>query len=435
MGRELTRQYSLFTNGEALAHTRAHPSRAYSFLRDVYRSGKVRELLSFAVWEAFHALRLFSRDQYLTFRDGAPLILDSSTSEGGTLEDRVSAFFDDRGLRAIRAAHNWKLLFSNTTTGELYGCIYPNDRDLYKSSDDGQSIQLVCRFPAAIKSLFVSTRNTVFVCIKGQVYRGSAADGCFEPCLALSTPESFFRHNNEMTETPAGTLIIGEYGNVWDPSGWRAIPYLYFSDDDGVTWTRSDFLVGAGVNKHVHIVRYSNLLNKVFMADGDNKKKLWVTDALTPPALGSRAHWRPINRFHIQMGGYTSIAESRQRVLLGTDYQGGTNFVVSTEDGKSFSKRVVPDPYRRSPIDNMVERTTRAGNEVWANLPYGTTTTRCLLMFTADGGHSWTKGIDYNGRAHKVWLLSASRTGAATVYFSIHDLARASRSVFVVTDR
>jgi hypothetical protein len=435
MGRELTRQYSSFTDGAAVAHTREHPSRAYSFLRDVYRSGKIRELLSFVAWETFHRLGLFSRDKYLTFRDSPPLILDSATSDCGTLDDRVSGFFDDHGLRAIRATHNWKLLFSNASTGELYGCIYPDDRDLYRSSDDGQSIQLVHRFPDAIKSLFVSSRNTLFVCVKGTVYRGSAADGRFVPCLSLSTPESFFRHNNEMTETSAGALIIGEYGNVWDASGWRAIPYLYFSDDDGATWVRSDFLIEAGINKHVHIVRYSHLLNNVFMADGDNKKKFWVTDALTLPALGSRAHWRPINKFHIQIGGYTSIAESRQRVLLGTDYQGGTNFIVATEDGRSFTKRVVPDPYRRSPIDNMVARKARVGSEVWANLPYGTATTRCLLMFTADGGHTWTKGIDYSGRAHRVWLLNSSRTSSAALYFSIQHLATGNRAVFAVTDR
>ena len=140
---------------------------------------------------------------------------------------------------------------------------------------------------------------------------------------------------------------------------------MYFSSDEGKTWERSDFLIKKGVNKHVHLVKYSKLLNKVFMADGDNYKKLWISDALNLSDLSDPKKWKAVNKFHIQMGGYTSIVESDEKILFGTDYQGGTNFLVETEDGKKFTKKVVPDPYRRSPIINMVQRKSKSGNEIW----------------------------------------------------------------------
>ena len=83
-----------------------------------------------------------------------------------------------------------------------------------------------------------------------------------------------------MTELPDKTLIIGEYGNVWENNRWRKSAYLYFSVDMGETWEKSDFLIKKGANKHVHIVKYSKLLDKIFVADGDNKKKLWISDSI-----------------------------------------------------------------------------------------------------------------------------------------------------------
>ena len=134
------------------------------------------------------------------------------------------------------------------------------------------------------------------------------------------------------------------------------------------------------------------------------------------------------------MGGYTSIVESDGKILFGTDYQGGTNFVVETRDGEKFDKIIVPDPYRRSPIDNMVPRKTKAGNEIWANLPYCTANTKCLLMYTANGGRSWNKVIEYSRTTHKVWLISSSNGIADELYFSIENLKNNDRVVFKIAD-
>jgi len=233
-----------------------------------------------------------------------------------------------------------------------------------------------------------------------------------------------------MTETPDMTLLIGEYGNVWEKRGWRKLAYLYSSSDGGETWERSDFLITQGINKHVHLVKYSRLFDRVLMADGDNKKKLWVSEPVNSSFSINSNRWKPVNKFHIQMGGYTSIVESDGKILFGTDYQGGTNFIVETTDCKKFTKRIVPDPYRRSPIDNMAQRKSKKGNEVWANLPYSTANTKCLLMYTDDGGESWNKVIEYNRATHKVWLLSSSNETSDVLYISIEDSIDKNRVVY-----
>ena len=122
------------------------------------------------------------------------------------------------------------------------------------------------------------------------------------------------------------------------------------------------------------------------------------------------------------MGGYTAVAEVDGKVFFGTDYQGGTNFVVTSSTGETFDKAVVPDPYRRSPIMNMVPRRAKNGNELWASLPYSTAGTKCLLMYTADAGRTWHKVIEYSKATHKVGLINSSNNMSDVVYLSIEDL-------------
>jgi hypothetical protein len=250
----------------------------------------------------------------------------------------------------------------------------------------------------------------------------------------MGSSESFFRHNNAITETPDNTLIIAEYGNVLEKKGWKKLAYLYFSSDNGETWATSDFLIKKGVNKHTHLVKYSRLFNKIFMADGDNYKKLWVSNALNSSDLQDPQNWKPVTKFHIQKGGYTSVIENDKKILFGTDYQGGTNFIVETTDGEKFTSRIVPDPYRRSPIINMVQRKSKKRNEIWAVLPYSTANTKCLLMYSKDGGESWNKVIEYRKATHHVSLNSSSNEMADELYFSIENSKKTDRVVYKISD-
>ena len=135
------------------------------------------------------------------------------------------------------------------------------------------------------------------------------------------------------------------------------------------------------------------------------------------------------------MGGYTSTVESDGKVFFGTDYQGGTNFLVESADGATFRKRVVPDPYRRSPIDNMVVRTSANGQELWANLPYSSGAGKALLMMSADGGRTWERMIEYHRKDHIVWLISSSNEPARDLYFSVADTGTRARVVYRICEK
>ena len=422
---DLTKQYSVLFEKKS-------GKNLFSFVHDVYKSGKSREIVSFIIWELFHKLKLFPKADYLTFNNHQALTFENERLSSSDFHQKLDNFFSSRGLRVTSSDHNWKVLFKNND-GEIFGCLYPDDQDLYKSIDHGKSILFVKRFPERIKSIFISSQKTIFVCVLGAIYKSSEDGVTFKKTLDLGSSASFFRFNNAMTETPDKTLMIGEYGNIWDKTGWRNLANLYYSFDHGETWQTSDFLKRQGTNKHVHIVGYSKLLNRLLVADGDNYKRLWISGSLDTLDFENPT-WKAVNKFHIQMGGYTSSVESDGKLLFGTDYQGGTNFIVETRDGRKFTKRIMPDPYRRSPIDNMVLRKSKTGNEIWANLPYSTAGTKCLLMYSADGGKSWAKVFEYSRMTHTVWLISSSNEIADDLYLSIEDLQNDARYVYKVFD-
>ncbi len=424
MGRELTKRHSSLFKQKVL--------NPFIFANDVYKYGKSRELASFIVWELFHTLRLFPQNKYLQFNNSEGLTLEKEGLHEPSFDDKLTHLFTKRGATISKCDHNWKRIFINNN-GDIYGCVYPNDRSLFKSTDKGESLILLTTFRQPIKSLFVSSRNTVFVCVKGAVYTSSDEGNTFMKSLELASSESFFRYNNAITETPDKTVILGEYGNVWENNGWKNLAYLYSSSDNGKTWEKSDFLIKQGINKHVHLVKYSRLLNQVLVADGDNKKKLWVSDSVKACNVRN-IKWKPVNKYHIQTGGYTSAVENGDKILFGTDYQGGTNFIVETTDGKRFRRKIVPDPYRRSFIDNMVQRKSKRGNEIWANLPFSTAKTRCLLMYTADEGSSWNKAIEYTKGCHRVTLISSSNDIRDDMYFSIENVGNGDRKVYKICD-
>jgi len=400
------------------------------FLYTIYNTGKIRELLSFIIWEIFHRTKLFPQKKYLKFNKNEVLTLDNEMLTDLNFTDKINQHFKNRELNIIRSEHKWRLIFTDKN-GDIFGTLHPNDHELFKSVDNGKSIVLINKFPERIKSIFISSDGVLFVNIEGSVYKSSNNGDTFTKSLELGSSISYFRHNNAMTELPDKTLIIGEYGNVWENNRWRKIAYLYFSVNKGETWEKSDFLIKKGANKHVHIVKYSKLLDKIFVADGDNKKKLWISDSINS-SESKAPKWNLVNRFHIQMGGYTSISENNNKILFGTDYQGGTNFIVDTSDGKKFKKKIVPDPYRRSPIDNMVQRNSNGRNEIWANLSFSTAKTKCLLMYSMDDGESWNKLLEYNGSTHLVKLISSSTNTTDFLYFSIKDIKNDERLIFKV---
>jgi len=208
MRRELTRRHSLLFEKKGGRNL-------FSLVNDINQYQKWSELVSFMVWEFSHRLGLFPEKNYLKFNDREGISLENEVLTGLDFNEKLVDLFKTRGMIASRSDIDWKLLFIKND-GEMIGCLYSDDKAVYRSTDQGATAVHIQSFPEQIKSIFVSSQNTIFVCVKGAVYKSSDRGASFEKTLYLSTPESFFRHNNAMTETPDQTLLIGEYGNVWE---------------------------------------------------------------------------------------------------------------------------------------------------------------------------------------------------------------------------
>lgn len=394
----------------------------WNFLRSVYQVGKLTELLSFIVWEISHRLHLYRfTNQYIKFTNN--LCFSITTENALPAEDFItSSFLAEKGLCFQLVTIDWRCCVE-TADGIIWGYRYSHLHALYYSNDQSQSATFVYEFTYPITSLFISQSNVIFICSNGVIYRSDDEGSSFNVVLQLSTPISYFLFNNGMTELPDHTLIIGEYGSVWHGKTWQNLAFLYYSADGGATWNTSDFLIRQGVNKHIHLVKYSVRLKAILLTDGDNNKQVWMNTALTHfnKQAGKRKEgWHLINKYHHQTGGYMSMAETNEAVLFGSDYLGGTNFIVKTYDGKRLKKLVLPDPYRRSPIMNMVVWQSPSGNEIWAS-SYSCLSgdAKSLLMCTKDSGISWERIIDFDGTRNEVRLISSSYNSLNTLYISI----------------
>ena len=71
MGNELTRQYSLPSEEKGIKN----PIR---FIKDIYQSGKSRELTSFVIWELMHRFGLYPKSKYINLENNAPLAFATS---------------------------------------------------------------------------------------------------------------------------------------------------------------------------------------------------------------------------------------------------------------------------------------------------------------------------------------------------------------------
>lgn len=392
----------------------------FSLLVHAYKAGKITEIISFVVWELAHKLNFYDPGRYLTFTNDDALIRLDSKDERVDLTALFNAV-NPNEFSLTESAIDWQLFFEDDQKVK-WGSLTSDNKVLFRKNSS-ESLVRLHNFQSTIKAVYVSTLNVVFVCIGGTLYRSVDQGVTFDTCLPLASPVSYFLPNNGMTELPDGTLLLGEYGSVWQTNTWQNLAYLYHSYDQGVTWHKSHFLGRAGVNKHVHLIKYSNLLNVLFLTDGDNKKKVWVNEALNEFDQRSKrgsGGWNLINRFHIQTGGYTSMADGCRSILFGTDYLGGTNFIVSTKDGRTFTKQIISDPYRRSPVMNMVVRKSVSNQEVWAILHNSISShTKCLLMYTKDEGKTWNKVIEYDGTRHEIKIINSSTKVSDSLYINL----------------
>ncbi len=384
------------------------PKAAFSFVRDVIYKGKLAELSSFIIWELLHKTGAWHKNDYLHFTRQKPLL---EKPEQLFRRNNYELNCNSR-TRLVRLPLNWSLSCFDSR-GQMLGNTKESPNTLFRLPQGSQEPLPTARFKHEIKGIYISANNHIFVCSGGCLYRSLNKGNTFTRVLTLSTENSYFRHNNTFTERPNGDLFVGEYVCIWQHRKWHCAAYIYFSKDGGQNWQRSTFLQKARINKHIHILKYSHLLKGLVLTDGDNKKKLWynLSDHLFDvKAASPQKGWKEVTRYHYQTGGYTAMVELNDTLFFGSDYLGGTNFLITTRDMKTFRKQIIPDPYRRAYFTNMLVRQT-AGNlkEIWASLYAGyNSKTRCLLMYSSDNGYSWTKVIEYDGSKYIIEMVSSS---------------------------
>ncbi len=384
----------------------------FPLITDIYKSGKLTELVSFAIWEFLHTFKIYKKEDYLRFCDKSPLVLKKNS-------DISKLNFDNEDF-SITRVENWKVLFIDKK-GDIYATLADDPKTLYKK-EKNSTIKKVYSFKDIINSIFVTKKGVVLVCSCGNLYRSDDKAKSFEKILKLSNPqnpESYIFHSNGFTEDENGAVFIGEYGNVAKDGAWMNVANIYKSQDDAKSWQKSDFLKKKGVNKHIHMIKYSKILKRVFLTDGDNLKKLWISEKEGDFDIDKE--WKLVNRFHIQMGGYTSMCESLDKIYLGTDYLGGTNFLVATKDLKRFEKKVIPDPYRRSPIMNLKKLDSKKSS-IWAILHNPISSkTRCVLIYKKEGQDCWRRVLEYDGTVHEIQLNSDTNSKQKSIFFALTD--------------
>ncbi len=91
----------------------------------------------------------------------------------------------------------------------------------------------------------------------------------------------------------------------------------------------------------------------------------------------------------------------------------------------------MPDPYRRNPVYNLIERRSRRGSEIWA-ISDSYISKRCLLMYSTDHGTSWNKFIEYDSATHECLLASSSIEPSDVLYFRFATKAKDNKDCVVL---
>ncbi len=381
------------------------------FLWSIWKRGKAAEFISFVVWEITHAVGLF---RYIKFTDITPIVPHPDWSNVGTfLPSKLSCRVSEH--RCIY------IIFVDIYTNK-YIVYYDEPDTIYSFVGDIPPVSV--KFASGITSVFVSNLGTVFISLNGGfIVRSTDRGKTFQKSLELSDKRSVVPFDQGITETNRNEVLVGEYGNIIENSKFRSVAFVYCSTDEGKSWERSDFLVKQGVNKHVHIIRYCKNINCIVLTDGDNKKQLWLGKLCDNGRGLTSIEWRLANKFHIQTGGYMSLSEYKENIIFGTDYMGGTNFIIKRCSRGRLTKLAMPDPYRRCPIVHMTNRSGAYGTEIWANI-HGSVFegTKSLLMVSYDGGESWSKLIEYDGSRYVVYIASASSTTPNEIFISVYEL-------------
>jgi len=384
------------------------------FLKDIYYSGKFVELVSFIVWEIKYKLKLFPRERILAFKNEKSFVFLSTINQ--------LLLTNSIPFEIEKCKKNWSWVIFDSKEF-LWASVFEN-YNLYCYSSDGR-LRETYVFNSKIDGIYKNSNDTIFCCCNGGLYRYMSKNNDFQLVLSLSDERNKIL-KEAFSELENGDLLLGEYGNICENRIWKFVGYVYYSSDDGLTWEKSGFLKSQGINKHIHIIKQSNLINGLIMCDGDNQKNIWVnkSEKIFEVSKNSKSGWKKINKYHINKGGYTGVVETKNKLIFGTDYNGGTNSLISTTNMIEFEEKIIPDPYRRAYFLRIVKNKTSssAKNEIWATTLFKhSSKVKSLLMMSNDNGDSWYKVIEFDGSRFELNIINDATNDLDKLYFTVFD--------------
>jgi len=421
------------------AKNRSFPSSVFGYsdavlyaLRSNYalRAGKFRE----AIYSIFLESRYWwcyvfrIRSRLLEFK---PTPFWRCCSEYSLNLADLAATLRLHNFSVVESATRW-FIIAESADGTIFGATQDRPHVLQRADNLSSTPTELFEFNKSIFCVFISGSNRIFVATLGVVYLSKNGGSHFDPVLKLSDGDSTIWHNHGIDETPR-ELVIGEYGNIINAQTWnfyKSVAYLYFSQDDGESWRRVDYLIRDGA-KHVHLVKYSRRFARLLVTDGDKRKRsYWVglIDQMKPrdfkEARFDSFAWG---------GGHTAFAETENATLLGTDYRVAPNSIVRLRSSEDISSRMLPRPYRHSPVINMLCMKYRAGTITFANL-YGGLCNRCqnALIYSDDDGDSWYRLIEFDKDVY-FFIANAQQGASRSLVLSFCNMKLGENRTFIVS--
>lgn len=190
----------------------------FHFIADIYRTGKIEEILSFVVWECMHRLRLFKKSSYFAINEKMINITIDDLLKKDEFNFTVSP---GSALTIETPSISWHILHWDEGNN-IWGSTITEQNVLFFQKNGKAEASKVFEFPQAIKAIYISRHREIFVCSGGKLFRAAAREGLtgFVCVLSFLADDSIFRHNNTFTETPDGTLLLGEYTIIWESGKW-----------------------------------------------------------------------------------------------------------------------------------------------------------------------------------------------------------------------